>query len=72
MFKIGDKIRTNPIYDEKFKNEKWWNNWKNKPMTIKNNIKGCIIVEENKLFWRYDWMTTYFKDFITEEEMKIN
>jgi hypothetical protein len=78
-FKVGDKITTNPEWDEYFRDSTWWQLNKNKPMTIEPMtirkiiiIRGDIVYEvhENDFRWRKDWMIKV-EDFIKESEFLI-
>jgi len=84
-FKVGDKITTNPEWDEYFRDSTWWQLNKNKPMTIEPMtiepmtirkiiiIRGDIVYEvhENDFRWRKDWMIKVKNNFIDEGEFLI-
>jgi hypothetical protein len=74
-FKVGDKIITNPEWDKNYRNSPWWNDWKNKVMTIRKiivtNDTTTIEVHENYLWWDIEWMLKVESDFIGESEFKL-
>lgn len=51
-FKIGDIVTTNPKFDNDFQISIWWNNCKDKSMTIRKIDEDCsIYIKENNYIW---------------------
>jgi hypothetical protein len=73
MFKIGDKIRLNRKFDNNFPHEVWWNEWKDKELTV-TRIAGefRVEVEENPYIYSFDWIIKVRReDFIKEDEFSL-
>lgn len=71
-FKIGDRIITNPEFDKEFRFNVWWNQNKDRPMTIKGFGKktNSLFVNENIFGWQTDWVLK-IEEFFSEEEFEI-
>lgn len=73
-FEIDDIAIINPIFDEEMKKvfHTWWDDWKNKPMTINKVGYGGVSVKENGYLWDKDWLIKIPQDeFIKEEEFMV-
>lgn len=77
LFKVGDKITTNPQKNAEMRGYRWWSNFKDKPMTVTKICGdgytggGHYKVEENRSVWSFDWVIPYSEEFLDEEEMVI-
>lgn len=73
-FEIDDIVIINPIFDEEMKKgfHTWWDDWKNKPMTVSMVRFGFIDVKENNYSWDKDCIIKVPQDeFFKKEEFMV-